>query len=269
MRKSKNLHILSSIIIFVILVGLVFLTNVPNNELSYLQNLSNKIKTPINYLKLKFSGDISGGEFSSSGELLTEYNNLRLENESLKSELEAYKILETENQELQAMLNLKRQYSNFETVPLKITNKTSNNFTSYVTLDGGKDQEIQEDMTVVTSEGLYGKVISVSDTTCKVQTIMDPASKITVNIGQKDESIILQGTIDKKGMLIANLIPLDFEMASEEAVFTAGIGGVYPKGIYIGSVNEIFFPPNQADRYALIKPSVNFNSTDQVLVIKK
>ena len=47
------------------------------------------------------------------------------------------------------------------------------------------------------------------------------------------------------------------------------MGGIYPKGIYIGNVKKVVSTKNIADRYAIIEPAVDFNKVDTVLVITK
>jgi rod shape-determining protein MreC len=45
------------------------------------------------------------------------------------------------------------------------------------------------------------------------------------------------------------------------------MGGIYPKGIYIGTVKEVVSTKNISDRYAIIEPAVDFDKVDTVLVI--
>ena len=47
------------------------------------------------------------------------------------------------------------------------------------------------------------------------------------------------------------------------------MGGIYPKGIMIGTVSKIENTKNVIDKYAIIKPAVDFNKLETVLVIIK
>ena len=48
---------------------------------------------------------------------------------------------------------------------------------------------------------------------------------------------------------------------------TSGMGGIYPKGILIGTIKDIINTRNIMDRYAVIKPAVDFEKLETVLVI--
>ena len=48
---------------------------------------------------------------------------------------------------------------------------------------------------------------------------------------------------------------------------TSGIGGIYPKGIHIGTIKEVINTNNITDRYATVETAVDFNKLDTVLVI--
>ena len=45
------------------------------------------------------------------------------------------------------------------------------------------------------------------------------------------------------------------------------MGGIYPKGIHIGTIQEVVETKNPIDRYAIIKTAVDFSTIQTVLVI--
>ncbi len=47
------------------------------------------------------------------------------------------------------------------------------------------------------------------------------------------------------------------------------MGGIYPKGIKIGTIKEIKGTENVVDRTAVIEPAVDFDRVETVLVITK
>ena len=56
-------------------------------------------------------------------------------------------------------------------------------------------------------------------------------------------------------------------MAQGDTLETSGLGGIYRKGIYIGTVSKVINTTNLNDRYALIETAVNFEKLETVLVI--
>lgn len=62
-------------------------------------------------------------------------------------------------------------------------------------------------------------------------------------------------------------IPTDADLIMEDLIETSGIGGIYPKGILIGKISQIFESKNITDRYAIVKTAVDFSKLETVLVI--
>jgi rod shape-determining protein MreC len=52
-----------------------------------------------------------------------------------------------------------------------------------------------------------------------------------------------------------------------DKVETSGLGGIYPKGITVGTIKSITNTKNLTNRYAMVEPAVNFNKVETVLVI--
>ncbi len=76
--------------------------------------------------------------------------------------------------------------------------------------------------------GLFGYVISVSDNSSKVQTIIDSSSAVTASISQSEDSIICKGSLNDK-MLKATYIPTNADLTEGDMIETSGMGGIYPK----------------------------------------
>ena len=62
-------------------------------------------------------------------------------------------------------------------------------------------------------------------------------------------------------------IPTDYNMIQGDSVETSGLGGIYPKGIHIGTVKKVENTQNITDRYAVIETAVDFDKLSTVLVI--
>ena len=123
-------------------------------------------------------------------------------------------------------------------------------------------------MTVIADEGLVGHVISVTDSTAKVRTIIDTSSSISCLMSTNKDSIVCKGTLDSNSELKAMYIPTDANLVQGDSVETSGLGGVYPKGIHVGSIKKIVNSKNITDRYAVVETAVDFSKLNTVLVIK-
>ena len=201
--------------------------------------------------------------------IIQENEELKKKNSELETVLREFEMLKAENTTLQEYMNLTDKYSSYQTIPAYVINRDVSNFSSTLVLNVGTQDGIRENMTVIADKGLVGHVISVSEKTCKVQVIIDSASTVSSSISTTNESIICKGTLENDQILRASYIPTGAELIQGDSVYTSGIGGIYPKGIIIGTVKEIITTSNITDRYAIVEPSVDFSKIDTVLIINE
>ena len=123
-------------------------------------------------------------------------------------------------------------------------------------------------MPVISEKGLVGLIISVTESTAKVQTIIDTASTTSCLITTSRDMIIARGTLNSSSTLKATFIPTNATILEGDKIETSGLGGIYPKGIHIGTIKKVVNTKNITDRYAMIETAVNFEKLETVLVIK-
>ena len=267
MYKKKS-GIIGIIITIIILILLVFLSNLKLESLSYVENAFSAIVMPIQtgytYLKNKVTGNTNF--FTNVENLKNENEELKTANSNLEQELRELEIIKAENETLKEYLGLTEKYTDYETIPAYIISKDISNYSNIFVINAGKNDGIDVNMTVIADEGLVGYVISVTDTTAKVQTIIDSSSAVTATISTTEDSIICKGSLED-GMLKATYIPTSADISEGENVETSGMGGIYPKGIKIGTIKEVEQTLNVLDRYAWIEPAVDFDKVETVLVI--
>lgn len=267
MYRNKKGGAVGIIITVVILILIVIFSNGEKNT-SFLENLASNLVMPIQngltYLKNKLSGNST---------FFTDINNLKQENEELKnknSELEQslreLENIKTENETLKEYLNLTEKYGEYKTVPAYVINRDISNYSKTIVINVGKKEGIEENMTVIADQGLVGHVISVTDDTAKIQTIIDTASSVSCTMSTKD-SIVCKGTLDDNSTLKAMYIPTTANIIQGDSIETSGLGGIYPKGIHVGNVKKVENTKNITDRYALVETAVDFDKLDTVLVI--
>ena len=71
----------------------------------------------------------------------------------------------------------------------------------------------------------------------------------------------------EKSALKAMYIPTESNIIQGDSIETSGLGGIYPKGIHVGTVKKVVTSQNIIDRYAIIETAVDFDKLDSVLVI--
>ena len=269
MYKGKKNGIIGIIITIIILILLVVLTNTKNSNLSYFENIADKLVNPIQngltFLKNKIHSNNSF--FTNINDLQNENDELKQKNNELEEKLREFESVKAENQTLKEYMKLTEKYSDYKTVGADVISRDISNYSKTIVINAGKNSGIKENMPVIASEGLVGFVISATDNTAKVQTIVDSSSNTSSVISSSKESVICKGMLEGKNELKAVYIPTDAQIASGDSIETSGLGGIYPKGIFIGKVNKVINGSNINDRYAIVDTGVNFNKLDTVLVI--
>lgn len=269
MNRNKQSNILGGIITLIILILLIFLSNVKIDKLSFIESAVNSMVTPIQRVLTDLKNKVQGNSayFADIETLRQENEKLKNRNSELETELRELESIKADNVILQEYMNLTKKYADYNTIPAYVINKDVSNYSSDLVINVGANDGVKPNMTVIADKGLVGHVISVTDNSAKVQVIVDSASTVSCNISTTEESIICKGTLEDNQILRASYIPTGAELIQGDNVYTSGLGGIYRKGVLIGTIEEIITTSNVTDRYAKIKTAVDFGTVDTVLVI--
>lgn len=271
MYKNKKGEIIGIAITIIILVFLVILTNIENSNLSYIENFADKMVNPIQngltYIKNRIHGNSTF--FINVNDMKKENEQLQARNSELEETLRELEIIKAENETLKEYLKLAEKYSDYTTVAADVISRDISNYSKTIVINVGKKNGIKENMTVIASNGLVGYIVSVADTTSKVQTIVDSSSNTSSIISSSRENIVCKGQLNENNNLKAVYIPTNAFVSQGDLIETSGLGGIYPKGIYIGKVSKVINTNNLNDRYALVETAVDFNKLETVLVVTK
>lgn len=248
---------------------IVIFSNNDNGNLSFFETVANNLVMPIQngitYIKNKISGNSTF--FQDISNLKAENEQLKEENSSLEKQLRELENIKSENETLKEYLDLTEKYGEYKTIPAYIINKDISNYAKTIVINIGSNDGVEENMTVIGDEGLVGHVISVTESTAKVQTIIDTSSSVSASMSTTKEAIVCKGTLEEKSALKAMYIPTESNIIQGDSIETSGLGGIYPKGIHVGTVKKVVTSQNIIDRYAIIETAVDFDKLDSVLVI--
>lgn len=271
MYNNKKRGIMGVIITIIILIAIVIISNIKINNLSYIENTFSFFVMPVQngltYLKNWFSGN--NEFFTDISKLKDENEKLKEENSKLEQSLRELEIIKSENATLKDYVNLKDKYTEYTTLPAYVINKDISNYNDTIIINVGSKDGIEVNMPVISEKGLVGHVISVTSSTAKVQTIVDTSSSISCTLTSSRDTIVARGTLENESSLKATFIPTDATIMQGDTVETSGLGGIYPKGILIGTIETVIETKNITDRYATIKTAVDFAKIETVLVITK
>ena len=120
---------------------------------------------------------------------------------------------------------------------------------------------------VTTADGLLGRVISAGGNYARVLLVTDRASSVGAMVERTRRQGIVRGA-DTPGVLSLMFLPLQVDVRPGDRVITAGIDGVFPRGIPIGTITSV---ESDGDLFHEIRvvPSVDLGSLSHAFVWRR
>ena len=205
--------------------------------------------------------------------------NAYTENRELKqkvSELAQVKVrdqtLAKENKQLKAELKLKNSLTDYSTVSEAVMSRTPSSWQQQLVINKGQTSGIKKNMPVLSGGGLIGRVAEVNKTNSKVELLSDTSESsnrfsIVIN-GTDGKSVngIITGYNARTNELIMGQVTSTAKIKKGAKVVTNGMGGITPKGLYVGKVSRIGKDDYGLAKKVYIKPATNFNEINIVTV---
>jgi rod shape-determining protein MreC len=195
---------------------------------------------------------------------------LEQEVERLQSEIIQLNEYKAENQRLTGLLNYKQvMVQKYDLLVASVIARDPGNWFATVTLNRGSKDGVRENMTVLTPQGLVGRVITVSSTNCEVLLITDPRSGVGAIIQETRSPGIVEGTVGSSGMARIIHIPNNAQIQEGQVVVTSGIGSIFPKGIPIGTITNISAESAGLFKRAEIRLFAGMDQLEEVLIVTR
>lgn len=201
------------------------------------------------------------------------------ENKKLKEKIKSFAQieadnyrLEQENQELRKMLKTE-SISVYEPEIATIIARNQDEWMNTFVINKGKSSGLKENMAVLSSNGLVGKIKKANAYSSQVELISSSIklSKISVSLQQEGTEIfgMIDHFDDQKNLLVLSDINNNVKVKVGTNVVTSGLGGQFPKGILIGKVKKIENDEYGLSQMAYVQTEANLNDISHVYVAKK
>jgi rod shape-determining protein MreC len=126
------------------------------------------------------------------------------------------------------------------------------------------DRGAKVDQPVLAEGGLVGRVVATGGGYAKVQMITDRASAVGAMIERTSRQGVARG--DSRSGLVLDYVPLQADVRPGDRVVTAGIDGIYPRGLPIGAVSKVAAGTQLFHRIELV-PMVDVKTLDHVYLV--
>ncbi|MEE8163615.1 MAG: rod shape-determining protein MreC [Anaerolineae bacterium] len=267
----KHLPTRSTVLIILILLSLAGLALDQNERLQPFEDLALRFVVPVQGKLTSLANSLSDLTQTTRGlrELRRRNEDLQSLADSLMIENVRLKEIESENETLRRLLNFTQanpthSYKAAE-VKGRVIGRDPSNFLSYLIIDLGSQQGIEKGMPVVAERGLVGRITDVGSNWAKVMLIIDPSSSVNALIQSSRATGVVEGHVG--GSLVMKYIPQGETVNVNDIVLTSGLGGNFPKKLIIGQVTTVQQRDIEMFQEAHIRPTVDFNNLEIVLVI--
>ena len=261
------------ILCFGLMAGSVALRNKKSTP-TLIQQFGNDI---VGFTKNVVSYPISGVKsgLNSVSELMNSYS----ENKTLKkqvSELAQVKVrdqtLADENSQLKKELKLQKSLTDYSTVTAAVISRTPSSWQSQIVISKGQTDGIRKNMPVLSQSGLIGRVSEVNKTNSKVELLSDSnesSNRFAIQIKTSTGDVvngIITGYKKSTGQLIMGQVTSDADIKKNDKITTSGMGGVTPKGLYVGKVAKVGIDDYGLAKKIYITPATDYNDLSVVSV---
>ena len=277
MKKRKTKNSLSSKYLLLILTGVC----VSAILLSFTFNISGgPLNTVAGYVFIPMQNGINqvGSWISKQADKLESLSAVMAENEELKKqveeltiELNTIKLERYELENLRELYDLDQKYPSYEKVAANVIGKDAGNWFNTFTIDKGSNDGIEVHMNVMAGSGLVGIITDVGPNYAKVKAIISDTSSVSGMVLTTSDNIIVNGSLQK----MTDSMSIEFNGLNDrenkvqvgDPVVTSYVSYDYQQGILIGYISEINTDSNNLTRSGTIRPAVDFEHIEEVLVI--
>lgn len=265
--SSRNRIILIVIVLICVTAVTLYVRESDQGPLHKIQNFFLDLVQPVTSAFAKVFRPIKDGVVNlfHLPSLSKEKRDLQRDVANLRRESIESKELQTEVEELKKLLHWTEQRPEYETVGAQIVGQSPNNWQRLMIVNKGSSSGVKKYMSVVTDEGLVGRIISVGSRSAVVQLVTDSRS----GIGARDLRTRESGIVEGRNEEIIRFTPMNEDAVMEvgDTMATSGLGGTCPPGIAIGNVISVKKRAKGLPRLVEVKPFVKFSRIDNVLII--
>jgi len=206
------------------------------------------------------------------GEIVTTRGTLEKENGALRARellqdvrLQKMAALEAENERLRKLLDSSVKVGE-RVVVAELLEVDFDPFSQDIELNKGSRDGVVAGQPIVDAEGVMGQVVHVAPFTSTAMLITDPSHAIPVAVNRNGLRAIAMGTGSADRLTIPNL-PLNADIQPGDLLVTSGLGGRFPAGYPVATVEKIERNPGQPFADVTARPTAHLEQSREVLLV--
>lgn len=269
-RFSKKTAIILGLVVVIGLIALAAATAKDREEISGAETVVRDAFTPAKEASSGLFDRIASffRYFSDSKNLQAENQALREEVAALRLQLDQMEEASATNAYLKEMLDLQDEIEEWQPMATTVIGRSADAWFRTITIKGGMNKGFEKDMPVITTEGLVGRILSVSQYSSEVLLLTDKDCAVgaVIRVSQTPGVVEGDGESDRVNMIH---IPADTVIAKDQVVVTSGLGGVFPAGLRIGYIWDVEPDSGGLMQKATVQLYADFDRIKNVFVLTK
>jgi rod shape-determining protein MreC len=232
---------------------------------SYLSAAVYPVHILVNAPKNLFSS--ISGNINKQEKLDLKNQEIKKENIILKSKIQQVYKLESENKRLRALLDSKPEYQN-ELTFAEIVSINNDVNKHRIIINKGSRKNVYSGDVVSDSKGIIGQVIRDHLIGSEVLLITDPEHAIPIEIARNGLRSIALG-VGNYEHIVLNYLPISADIKKGDILITSGLGGKYPEGYPVATVESISNLTGEPFLKIEAKPFAELKNINEVWVIRQ
>ncbi len=209
----------------------------------------------------------------------TELGDVREELQKTREKLEHYEgiaeelfQIRRENENLRKLIGMKEKVE-YDSIHATIISKDPDNWFRTIIVNRGSSDGVKVNMPVVAFSGdqkaVVGKVVEVRGSISRIMPVISSNMRLGVMLQKSGFPGLLQGQSTSSNLCVVDYISRAAVMAFGDVVVTSGQGGVFPEGLVVGTVLTSGVPDSSAYQKTIVKPVIDYDRIQDVIIIKK
>ena len=267
--QKNGIMMLAAVV--VVAVGLCIASAV-SNQTGFLQNAAGVVTYPFRAAGSAVAGWLDGisDRFDSVEQLQEENDELRQQIAELEKQLRSAESAAEENRDLRELLGLRQQRSDLTFEAARVTQRDVSNWASTLVLNRGSQHGVAVGNCAVDSAGnLAGVITEVGLNWSRLATVLDTESQFGATVFRTGETAVAGGELElmAEGKLRLQYLADSASLIKGDVVVTSGLGGYYPSGLVIGTVEAVQTDDGGLARYAVLAPGCSVDEMKELFII--
>lgn len=198
---------------------------------------------------------------------------LRRQLAELQAEVRQARLDSAENKRLKELLHLQEERPDLtsDLEAAMVTEHTVTNWTATLTINKGTSSGLEIGDCVIDETGALVGLISAAGTNwATILTLVDTDTSLGAQVFRSGDLGLAQGNFSlmSENRLRLEYLPAAAQILGGDLIVTSGLGGYYPAGLVLGSVETVQTDSSGATSYAILIPAVNFAALEEVFIIR-